>query len=129
MSMSKYVLDASAWIEYLEGTARGNVVEKLLINRECELFITPITIAEVTSVVLRKMLNVEMALQAMSSAKLVDLDREFAKKVGMMHIEMRKTVRKFSLSDAAVLVAARLLNAKIITGDEDFRHVKEAVLI
>jgi predicted nucleic acid-binding protein len=42
---------------------------------------------------------------------------------------MRKIERDFGLADAYVLVTARRLRSKVLTGDPHFRGVKEAVPI
>jgi predicted nucleic acid-binding protein len=42
---------------------------------------------------------------------------------------MRKNSKDFGLADAYVLATARKLKAKILTGDEHFKPVKEAIMI
>ena len=127
--MSSYLLDASAWIEYLEGTPRGAAVERILMGAGNEFFTTPVTIAEVISVALRKGLDENVAFAAVANVKLIEMTRESAKTISIAHATMRKTIKKFSLSDATVLVAARAIDAKIITGDKDFSNITGIVMI
>jgi predicted nucleic acid-binding protein len=42
---------------------------------------------------------------------------------------MRKTLKDFGLADAYVLATARRLNAIILTGDLQFKNIKDAVMI
>ena len=44
-------------------------------------------------------------------------------------MEIRKKIKDFGLADVFVLLTARKLNAKIITGDPHFKGFKEAILI
>jgi predicted nucleic acid-binding protein len=44
-------------------------------------------------------------------------------------IEMKKRVAGWGLADSIVLVHAREANARVVTGDEHFRKVKEALFI
>jgi predicted nucleic acid-binding protein len=48
---------------------------------------------------------------------------------GEIHAIEKKLSPNFSLPDSFVLQLARKLGAKVLTGDPDFRKVKEAELI
>ena len=43
--------------------------------------------------------------------------------------EIRKKIQNFGMADCVILLTARKLNAKIITGDLHFKGFKEAVMI
>jgi PIN domain nuclease of toxin-antitoxin system len=88
------------------------------------------TIAEVVSKVARKGKDVKVAYDVLlSNSQIVDVDEELSLQAGLLHFEMRKTVKDFGLADAYVLATARKLKAKVLTGDAHFKNVKEAVLI
>src|SRR4030042_1302976 len=127
--MSKYVIDAYAWIEYLDGSEAGRKVNALLEKAD-ETYTCALTIAEVISKVARKGKNVQVAYDVLlSNSQIVDVDEELSLQAGLLHFEMRKTLKDFGLADAYVLATARKLKAKVLTGDVHFKNVKEAVLI
>ena len=49
----KYLIDTSAWIEYLNGSESGEKVNKILKNRN-EIYVISLIISEVISKVKRK---------------------------------------------------------------------------
>jgi len=126
---SRYVVDSYAWIEYLDGTEIGRKVSDL-IKENNEIFTCVLTIAEVVSKAARKGKDVKIAYDVLNSnSKIIDADEELSLRVGLLHFEMRKTVKDFGLADAYILATAGKLKAKILTGDIHFKNMKEAVLI
>ena len=63
----------------------------------------------------------------MSNSTIVGLTPEIAKEAGVSHADIKKKVRNFGLVDAIILVSARKLKAKIVTGDKHFKGFKETV--
>jgi predicted nucleic acid-binding protein len=127
--MSKHVIDAYAWIEYLDGSEAGRKVGALIEEND-ETYTCAMTIAEVVSKVARKGKNVKVAYDVLlSNSEIVDVDEELSLEAGLLHFEMRKTLKDFGLADAYVLATAKKLKSKILTGDLHFKNVKEAVLI
>jgi len=126
---SRYVVDSYAWIEYLDGTEIGRKVSDLIKENE-EIFSCVLTIAEVVSKAARKGKDVKIAYDVLTSnSKIINADEELSLQAGLLHYEMRKTVKDFGLADAYILATARKLKTKILTGDMHFKNVKEAVLI
>ena len=127
--MSRHVIDAYAWIEYLDGTKTGRTVSELIENQD-EIFTCAMTIAEVVSKVARKGMNVKTAYDVLlNNSQVINADEELSLEAGLLHFEMRKTMKDFGLADAYVLATARKLRSKILTGDPHFKSIKEAVLI
>ena len=126
---SRYVVDSYAWIEYLDGTEIGRKVSDL-IKENNEIFTCVLTIAEVVSKAARKGKDAKIAYDVLNSnSKIIDADEELSLRAGLLHYEMRKTVKDFGLADAYILATAGKLKAKILTGDMHFKNMKEAVLI
>jgi predicted nucleic acid-binding protein len=44
-------------------------------------------------------------------------------------VEMKKRVAGWGLADSIILVHAREAEARVVTGDEHFRRVKESIFI
>jgi len=127
--MSKHVIDAYAWIEYLDGSEAGGKV-RALIEKNDEIYTCAMTIAEVVSKVARKGKDMKIAYDVLlSNSQIVNVDEELSWQAGLLHFEMRKTLKDFGLADAYVLATARKLKSKVLTGDLHFKGVKEAVLI
>ena len=58
----------------------------------------------------------------------MNLNSETSILAGQIHFEEKKKNKDFGMLDAFVVAAAKKLNAKILTGDNDFKHFKEAVI-
>ncbi len=128
--MTKYVIDSYAWIEYLEGSEKGKNVESIISDSSNEIYSHTLTVSEVVSKTKRRGMNVESAFNAVTIfSKLIGIDAESAKAAGIFHAEMRETVKGFGLTDAFILILARRMSAKIVTGDPHFRSFKETVMI
>jgi len=127
--MTKYVMDAYAWIEYLDGTNAGRKVTETLENND-DIYTCAVTLAEVVSKVARMGKDAKVAYDVLlSNSQVVGVDEELSLQAGLLHCEMRKTEKDFGLADAYVLATARRLKSKILTGDPHFKPLKEAIMI
>jgi len=128
--LSKYVVDAWAWIEYLIGSEPGAKVNGVLVKESSEVYTCAITLAEVISKTAREGRDVKAAYDLLlSNSQVMNVDEELSKHAGLLHAEMRRAEKDFGLTDAYVLATAKKLKSKILTGDLHFRNVKEALLI
>jgi len=57
------------------------------------------------------------------------LDYEIAEIAGRLSAERRKKVRGWGLVDSIVLATARSRKAKVLTGDDHFRDLKDEVIM
>jgi len=127
--MTKHVIDAYAWIEYLNGTDAGRKLTATLENSD-GVYTCAATLAEVVGKVARKGKDAKIAYDVLlSNSQIVCADEELSLQAGLFHSEMRKTSKDFGLADAYVLATARRLKAKILTGDAHFKSQKEAIMI
>ena len=128
--MNKFVIDAYAWIEYLDGTLIGEEVKKILENQENDNYTCAVTVAEIVSKFIRMNKDPNIALKAIRTlSKIINIDVDLSDSTGRVHAEMKRKIKDFGLSDAYILVVARKLNAKILTGDIHFKNLKEAVFL
>ena len=128
--MSRFTIDAWAWIEYLIGSEYGSKVNEVLEDDSSEVYTCAVTLAEVVSKVAREGRDAEVAYSLLlSNSQIVDADEELSKYAGLFHAEMRQKEKDFGLADAYVLATARKLKSKVLTGDAHFKNVKDAVLI
>lgn len=126
----KYIIDSYAWIEYLEGSILGQKVHEIVTNTNNEIISLSVTIAEVISRVKRKKGNVEIAFKAITSnAKIIEISSQVAQEAGLLHADMRQKIKNFGLVDSFLVILARKLDAKILTGDPHFKGFKETLFI
>ena len=128
--MAKYIIDAYAWIEYLDGSTEGEKVKEILEESKNEAYTCAVTAAEVASKVKRSNMNVEVALNAIKMlSQIVDVDFIMAKNAGETHAKMRKKIKDFGLGDCFVLECRNKIGGEIITGDPHFRDMDSVVFI
>ncbi len=128
--MNRYVIDAWAWIEYFKASKHGAKVKEVLDEDNSEIYTCAITLAEVTSKVARENRDYKAAHTLLSSnSQIVSISEELSFEAGIIHFEMRKTLKDFGLADAYVLATARKLGSKVLTGDAHFKNVKEAIVL
>ena len=126
----KFVFDTFAWIEYFNGSESGRKVNGIIESGENDIFSSIITVAEVSSILKRKEKDTELGYKNMINlSRIFFLNTELAKEAGILHADIRKKIKDFGLADAFVLLTARKLGAKIVTGDPHFKGFKEAILI
>ncbi len=127
--MISFVIDSWAWVEYLRGSERGRRVEQEIQSRKT-LMTSSVTLAEVISKFRREGLEIEGAYQALTtSSKVVNLAEADARDAGLLHADIKKERKNFSLGDAIVLQVARKMNARVLTGDSDFEGFDDVEMI
>ena len=128
--MSRYIVDAWAWIEYFRGSKSGSKLNEILEDPTTDVYVSAITIAEVTSKLARDGIDVEAAYDILlSNSQVIKVDEQISKQAGFLHSEMRQTIKDFGVADALVLATANKLGAKIITGDPHFKGLENAIMI
>jgi len=126
----KFVIDAYAWVEYLIGTSPGTKVAGVLEKEGVEVYTCAVTVAEVVSKAAREGQDVDLVYDVLvRNSQVVDVDEEISKEAGVLHAEMRKISKDFGLADAYVLTIARRVKSQVLTGDQHFKGVREAIFI
>ena len=127
--MDRLVVDSWAWVEYLRGSEAGKRVDTR-ISQAGEVWTTVISLTEVVSKYRREKLSEQTAIEAISSLSKFELpSRNDAIEAGRIHAEVKTKSANFGLADAFVLQLARKVNCKVLTGDPDFKGLREAELI
>ena len=128
--MAKFVIDAYAWVEYFNGTALGEKVKKIIEDPSHTIYTNIITIAELSSYFAKRGYSFEEPKKILLSLSAIYTPTvEFAEEVGTLHAAIKKERKHMGLADIFVLSTAKKLEAKVVTGDEDFRGLKEAIMI
>jgi predicted nucleic acid-binding protein len=128
--MTSYIIDASAWIEYFDGSLKGSKIKHLMEAEDSRLISSTITIAELTSVAQRQGKDYCKVIAKMVSemSRIEPISFDLAADAGTFHANSRKK-GKLSLSDAVLVVLSRSTNSRIISTDSDFSTFKEAIVI
>jgi predicted nucleic acid-binding protein len=125
----KFLIDSSAWIEYLEGSLKGEKVNEILESSN-EIYSISLILSEVISKSKRSNQDVGIPFRAITlNSKFVDISPDLSREAGILHAEMKKKNRDFGLVDAMIWVLAKNLNAKLVTCDFHFRNFKNVVLL
>lgn len=129
----RYVVDSYSWIDYLSGNIAGEKVKEYIENPDNEIITNILNIAEISSFFERENVKTDKREESfnviISTSRIYNFDPEFSKEAGLLHGIIKRKINNFGLIDSFVLLTARKLNAKIITGDEHFKRMKEAVFI
>jgi len=127
--MNRLVIDSWAWVEYLRGSEIGRSVDER-ISGGAELWTSVVSLTEVVSKYRREKLSEMTAVDAIGSlSKFGVPTREDAVETGVVHAEVKKKSPNFGLADAFVLQLARKVGGKVLTGDPDFKGLREAEFI
>ncbi len=125
----RYLVDSSAWIEYLEGSKSGEKVSNF-IDSQNEVYTTSLNIAEVISILARKKAKTETGYAIMiKRAKIIEVTPKIAKEAGKTHAELKKRIENISLTDVIIAKTAESINATVITKDAHFKHLSKAEFI
>ena len=130
------VFDSYAWVEYFMGSKRGAVAREYL---EGGNIVTPdIVLAEVARKYVREGIDARdiggrlYFISSHSEVEGIDADLSLATADAWRELEIRARRRKLkmpSLTDGIVLALARKREAKVLTGDEHFKGLKEAIML
>lgn len=127
--MDRLVVDSWAWVEYLRGSEVGQKVNTR-ISQAGELWTTVTSLTEVVSKYRREKLSEQTAIDAISALSKFGLPtRDDAIEAGRLHAEIKTKSPNFGLADAFVLQLARKIDGKVLTGDQDFKGLREAELV
>lgn len=122
-----YVIDSYAWVEYFRGTKEGRIAKDYIENKDCAT--SSITIAELSEKYKRENKDFEEDFNfVISKTKIFELTIEIALVAGQMNYENKGRIKGWGMSDSIILATAKLLNARVVTGDEHFRNLNAIML-
>ncbi len=129
------IIDAYAWIEYFKASKMGETAKVYIENENA---VTPTIVVSEISRKFSQQIQLGKETQEgktrrldfiRDTSRIVDLDFETAAEVGKIVEELGPQTKDWSLADLIILCTARSLSGKVVTGDEHFRKVKEAIFI
>ena len=124
----KYCLDSYAWAELFDGTEKGKKVKEMI--EEGAIGTSILTLAEFSDKCAREGRDLEPFLRFIqANASILPLNLEIAVKAGKLKFELRKMSGNISLADAIHFQTAKLNKAVFVTGDKDFKNVKDILFL
>ena len=122
-----YVIDSYAWVEYFRGSAEGKIAKDFIEAKNCAT--CSITIAELSEKYKRENKKFEDDFHfIVARTKIISLSSDIATMSGEINCDNKKKIKNWGMSDSIILATAKLLNAKVITGDEHFRNLGAVML-
>ncbi len=111
------LVDSWAWIEYFKGTPSGEKARRCIEGEE-KIIVSAINVAEVRLFLLRhKQAEEDKLIRFLLNTSFpVPVSTEIA-----VQAAGTKHEKKFGMADAIVMAIAKLHDAKIVTGDDDFK--------
>jgi len=133
----KIVVDTYAWIEIFIGGNKGKRAKENLENAT-EVCTPDTVLAEIARKYLREKINQEVITDRLKiiteASDITSINIETAVEAAKCYIHLSQEAKKAeikapSLFDAIVLATAKLLNAKVLTGDEHLKNQPETLWI
>lgn len=130
--MRRYVMDTSAWIEYLRGSKQGIRIRNLIrpAGKVVEVITPTVVLAEIRRHYIRRRLegfDDDLLTVRGLSDFIPTLDETTALLAGKLRAE--ESSDELSLTDCILLAVARIRSAKVISSDTDFKKRPEAIFI
>jgi predicted nucleic acid-binding protein len=124
MTGETHLIDSSAWIVYLTDQAGAEALEKFLVEKR--LLVPTLVLYEVYRHLLKSIEPAEalVCMTQMETAEVVPLDHEtalFAAELSLQH--------KLGMADAVLYATTLSRRAKLVTFDNDFRGLKDCVIL
>jgi predicted nucleic acid-binding protein len=127
--MTSFIVDSWAWIEYLSGSEMGKRAADVM-SKASELWTSGASVAEIVSKYRRAGSDENQAMRAVTTLSKIGVPTvDDAVEAGIIHADLRPKSRNFSFADSFVLQLARKKGAKVLTGDPDFKGLKETELL
>jgi predicted nucleic acid-binding protein len=120
------LFDTSAWIEFFEGTNKGEYVKSLFSGS----FTSAITLAEICAWYEKNDKNPASAIAKIKKiSMIIPVHEEALINAGFVYSQLRKQRKKIGLIDAIIYVTSQLHGLVLLTKDTDFRRLPGVELV
>ena len=119
------LVDSWAWIEYFKGTSHGEKAKEIIESGR-QLLLSTVNVSEIYLFLLRNRASEAEKLMkfVLDSSFVISLETSASLKAAKI-----KHSHKIGLADAIVIATAEENKAQILTGDDDFKHMKNVIYI
>ncbi|HVB12052.1 MAG TPA: PIN domain-containing protein [Nitrososphaerales archaeon] len=125
----EFVIDSYAWIEYFRGTSSGERAREFVEGGSAAT--SAITLAELQENYIREKWNsFENDLKFITTkTSVISVDAKISILAGQINRQNKRKVKDWGMADSIILSTARISFAKVVTGDDHFKDVSEAIMI
>ena len=125
----EYVIDSHAWIEYFRGTESGRRARRFVESEAAAT--STVSLTEMKEKYLREKWQTfeEDIAFITSKTSVANVDRETALLAGALNYERKAKVKNWGMTDSIILATARVVSAKVVTGDRHFEGLPEAIIV
>lgn len=133
----RIVVDTYAWVEIFIGSEKGDKAREFL-TEALETYTPDVVLAEIARKYIREGMKQQVVVERLKIiteiSETASINVEVALESAKCYMELsgrakKEGIRAPSLFDAIVLATTRVLNAKVITGDEHFKNLPETMWI
>ncbi|MEA3254965.1 MAG: type II toxin-antitoxin system VapC family toxin [Candidatus Altiarchaeota archaeon] len=121
----KYLIDSYGWFEYFFGSMKGEIIKKIIIS-EGEVIISPVNLIEVYSKYLRERPKEaeDKKIFMLSRSRMIPLNKGISEVASRFKVDLG-----MGLAGSIILATAREEKAKVVTGDQHFKGMKDVVFL
>jgi len=125
-----YIVDTHAWIEYFQAGKKAPLLKKLFDSQADKFVTMECSLAELRGYALRNNADFNSLYNIVISNSLIFpvLRDQWINAAKIKH-DIRKIKPKFGLMDAILVAKQRELKCKIISGDYDFKNLKDILYL
>ena len=125
----RIVFDTYAWIEYFEGSKKGEVVTEYL-EKSNKIYTPLVVLLELSYKADKEKWDFKKLLNFIKiKSEIIGINETFVFSFGNLYNTLKKQNRGFGFVDAVILNTAILNEAKVLTGDKHFSKVDRAILL
>ncbi|MGI0003915.1 MAG: PIN domain-containing protein [Candidatus Nitrosotenuis sp.] len=122
------LFDTSAWIEFFLATEKGRKVKEFLKNND--VFTSVITLGELVNWCLKNDLRYEKFIEEIKLySKILELDENIATMAGRLNYERKRSIKNWGMADSIVLGTSMIYDLNVLTTDNHFKGLPNAVII
>lgn len=122
------LLDTSAWIEFFEGTGKGERVKDVLNQNKC--YTSIVSLAEITNWSLKYNKDTKFLVDTIEKlSSIINMDKSIVVLAGQLNFERKKKNKKWGMLDSFVLATGMIYNLKILAKDPDYKDVNDIELL
>lgn len=125
-----YLIDTYGWIEYLNGSKKGEVIRDLINDSGNKIVVMECCIAEMITYSLREGKDYERALEIIKNDSIIlPITIDTWIKAAKIKHDFGKKKKHFGLIDAILVAKQTELKCKIVSGDFHFKGIKDVIYI
>ena len=126
----EYIIDSYAWVEYFNGSKKGEILKKLFLEEKNKFFTVECCLAEINGWAIKNKQDFDNLITIIkTNSDILTINEECWILAGEERAKQREKQKDFGLIDSMILVKQKELKCKIITGDLHFKELKDIIFL